>query len=290
MYARNIATDKKNEILIILISLHYHPYHLLSIYHVTYFLLVLISLTVLGGRGHLLGSSSSSSSIGSRSRSPLPTEPTRLMAPPLPSPSPLPLPMVGCWFWLGFGVGVEVGSGMSVSMGGGVWVGNPGWCWCHALSAVPPFCCDFAVATVATALGCDVASCELPPVAPLPPTPPAPLPLLQTVDNNVNRSYGLLKIRVTKDVSTSIYMQIAVVIAILFSMFFIFSFPPCVLCFSYCAFCATSNCSCIGACSLELGVWRLEFGAPSLELGNVEKPSWKRELLYLHLINPITVR
>jgi len=117
MYARNIATDKKNEILIILISLHYHPYHLLSIYHVTYFLLVLISLTVLGGRGHLLGSSSSSSSIGSRSRSPLPTEPTRLMAPPLPSPSPLPLPMVGCWFWLGFGVGVEVGSGMSVSRG-----------------------------------------------------------------------------------------------------------------------------------------------------------------------------
>lgn len=114
MYARNIATDKKNEILIILISLHYHPYHLLSIYHVTYFLLVLISLTVLGGRGHLLGSSSSSSSASS-SRSPLPTEPTRLMAPPLPSPSPLPLPMVGCWFWLGFGV--EVGSGMSVSRG-----------------------------------------------------------------------------------------------------------------------------------------------------------------------------
>jgi len=30
------------------------------------------------------------------------------------------------------------------------------WCWCHALTAVPPFCCDV---TVATALGCNVASC-----------------------------------------------------------------------------------------------------------------------------------
>jgi len=81
--------------------------------------------------------------------------------------------------------------------------------------------------------------------------PTRPL-LFGALDNNVNRSYGLLKIRVTKDVSTSIYMQIAVVIAILFSMFFHFHFSPCV--FPIALFVQL-----LIAAAVELGAWSLHF-------------------------------